>query len=48
MFVLQRHLFVSEMVAGICNTGKEENTEGQKINYADLSFEMCTYLYYLL
>ena len=38
MFVLQSHLFVSEMVAKIYNIGKEENTKGQKINYADLSF----------
>jgi len=42
MFVLQSHLFVSEMVAEIYNTGKEENTKDPKINYADLSFEMCT------
>ena len=42
MFVLQSHLFILEMFAELYNSGKEENTKGQKINYADISFQMCT------
>jgi hypothetical protein len=34
LFFLQTQLFTFEMFAEIYNTGKAENTKGQKINYA--------------